>query len=197
MRVATQAERRAATTLALRRTARRLFARRGFEAVSVDTIAAEAGVTRGAFYHHFESKEALFEVVLDEIETTLAAAVREAAVVHSDPALQLRAGVDRYLDLASDRRHSRIVLVDAPAVLGPVRHREVEETHFLGLMRASLADLLRTATPAEIALTARALLAALCTLAIHAAEQRDDLPVTRTVAHTLLDSITAPKPIRS
>jgi hypothetical protein len=82
-------------------------------------------------------------------------------------------------------------------VLGPVRHREVEETHFLGLMRASLADLLRTATPAEIALTARALLAALCTLAIHAAEQRDDLPVTRTVAHTLLDSITAPKPIRS
>ena len=188
--MATQAERRAATTQALRRTALRLFARHGFEAVSVDTIAEEAGVTRGAFYHHFDSKEALFEVVLDEVETVLATAVREAAVAHNDPVAQLRSGVDRYLDLASDRRYSRIVLVDAPAVLGPVRHREVEEAHFLGLVRASLTGLLPDAPVAEIALTARALLAALCTLAMHAAEQRGDLALAKTVAATLLDTVT-------
>jgi AcrR family transcriptional regulator len=188
--VATQAERRAATTLALRRTALRLFARHGFDAVSVDTIATDAGVTRGAFYHHFDSKEALFEVVLDEVETVLSTAVRQAAVVHTDPLAQLRSGVDRYLDLASDRRYSRIVLVDAPAVLGPVRHREVEEAHFLGLVRASLAGLRPDAPATEIALAARALLAALCTLAMHAAEQRGDLALAKTVAARLLDTVT-------
>jgi AcrR family transcriptional regulator len=187
--VATQAERRAATTLALRRAAQRLFARHGFEAVSVDTIAAEADVTRGAFYHHFDSKEALFEVVLDEVETVLSTAVREAAVVHTDPVAQLRSGVDRYLDLASDRRYSRIVLVDAPAVLGPVRYHEVEEAHFLGLVRASLTALLPDARGAEVDLTARALLAALCTLAMHAAQQSGDLALAKTVAATLLDTV--------
>ena len=73
----TQAERSATTTKSLRQAARRLFGRRGFESVSVDDIAAAAGVTRGAFYHHYDSKEELFEVVFVEIQTMLLDHVRD------------------------------------------------------------------------------------------------------------------------
>jgi len=43
----------------------KLFSGRGFNAASVDDICKEAGLSKGAFYHHFESKQALFLALLD------------------------------------------------------------------------------------------------------------------------------------
>jgi AcrR family transcriptional regulator len=185
--VPTQSQRTAATTGALRRAAQRLFARHGFDGVAVDDIATAAGVTRGAFYHHYDSKEALFEVVFNQIETMLVDAVRAAAAPSSDPLEQLRLGVDRYLELASDRRYSRIVLVDAPAVLGQARYQRAEEAHFLGLVTHSMAALQPAASAGEHTLAARALLAAVCELAGHAAEHRADLGLARSLARALID----------
>jgi len=184
--VATQAERRASTSGALCRAARQLFAQNGFEAASVDGIAAAAGVTRGAFYHHFSHKEALFEAVFEDVESELVTAVRRAAAPHADPLEQLRAGGEAFIEMASDPRFSRIALVDAPAVLGPDRYRQIEEAHFLGLTGSSLARLRPERTPAENALAARALMAALCALAIHAAAHPTDLPVAQCVVRDLL-----------
>jgi AcrR family transcriptional regulator len=185
VRMATQAERRAATTSALRRAARRLFARHGFDAVSVDDIAAAAGLTRGAFYHHYASKEALFAVAYEEVQAELATAVRKAAASYPDGYDQLRYGVDRYLELASDRRRSRILLVDGPAVLGPARYQELQQVYFLGMVGSSLARL-RDGAPEQHALTARALMAGICALATDVAQQRADLELARSVAADLL-----------
>jgi AcrR family transcriptional regulator len=191
--VATQAERRAATTGALRRAARQLFARRGFEAVAVDDIAAAAGLTRGAFYHHYESKEALFEVVFEEVQAALAQAVRKVAAPLQDPVEQLRRGIDRYLELASDRRHSRIVLIDGPIVLGTARYQELEQAYFLGLVGSSLARLRASEPTPRDALAARALMAGVCALATHAAGHRTDLALARTVAAELLTAVIDPR----
>ena len=184
--MATQAQRREATTGALRRAARTLFARRGFDAVAVDDIAAAAGVTRGAFYHHFAGKEALFELVFADAEAELVAAVAEAAAGHADPAEQLRAGGAAFVALAATRRYRRIVLFDAPAVLGPDRYRRIEEEHFLRPVGSSLARLRPAADPREHAVAARALMAALCALAVHAATHPDDLDVARSAVPALL-----------
>jgi AcrR family transcriptional regulator len=184
--VATQAQRREATTGALRRAARTLFARRGFDAVAVDEIAAEAGVTRGAFYHHYDGKESLFELVFAEAAGELVVAVAKAAGSHADPAAQLRAGCAAFVALAASRRYRRVVLFDAPAVLGPDRYRRMEEEHFLGPVGGSLARLRPAAEPRELAVAARALMAALCALATHAAGRPDDLDIAAEVVPALL-----------
>jgi AcrR family transcriptional regulator len=192
--VPTQSQRSAATTKALRKAAQHLFARHGFERVAVDDIAASAGVTRGAFYHHYDSKEALFEVVFHQVETMLVDAVRAAAVTASDPRDQLRLGMNRYLELASDRRHSRIVLIDAPAVLGHARYQQAEETHFLGLVTGSIAAIRPTARATEHALTARALLAAVCELATQTAEHHADLDTARAVIQAFINGALPAEP---
>jgi len=191
--VPTQAERSAATIKRLRRAARELFGRRGFEAVSVDDIASAARVTRGAFYHHFESKEALFESVFVEVQSTLVDHVRAAARQHRDPLEQLRAGTDAFIDAASRPAASRIALIDGPAVLGPSRYRELEEAAFVGLVRSSVDRLQTTSPPFEQALIAHALSAAVCELATHAATRRDDRQVAKSVAGIVVDALGQPR----
>jgi AcrR family transcriptional regulator len=188
----TQAERSATTTKSLRQAARRLFGRRGFESVSVDDIAAAAGVTRGAFYHHFDSKEELFEMVFVEIQTALVDQVRSAAAACTDPLDQLRVGMDTFIEAASQSRNSRIALIDGPAVLGPARYRELDEAAFLGLVISSV-NRFRPATPKlENALTARALAAAMCELATHASRHPGDRDTARAVARSILDALVRP-----
>ncbi|HZN15778.1 MAG TPA: helix-turn-helix domain-containing protein, partial [Acidimicrobiales bacterium] len=67
----TQAERSATTKAALLAAARELFAENGFAATGRDDIAERAGVTRGALYHHYDSKEALLRAVVLEMEREL------------------------------------------------------------------------------------------------------------------------------
>src|SRR5882757_5028208 len=75
-----QTERSAATIGAILAAARRLFAEEGFEATSIDAIAASAGVAKGAVYHHFQSKEEIFTRVLDGVQAEIATAPPSAAV---------------------------------------------------------------------------------------------------------------------
>jgi len=185
----TQAERRALTAQALRRSARRLFAHSGFGHVSVDDVAADAGVTRGAFYHHFASKERLFEVIFDEVARSLANRVRRAAAAHRDPLEQLRAGSRTFIDLAAHDPESRIVLLEAPAALGLDRYHELDEKHFLGLVRSSIDGLRPSAAGPENALLARAVGVAVCELAAHAARIPSDLPMAQAGAAALLSGL--------
>ena len=190
--MATQAARSAATTKALRRAARRLFARRGFDSVSVDDIAAAAGVTRGALYHHYPSKEDLFEVVLRDVEQILVDTVRQAAAAHTDPLEQLRAGTDAFIDAASNRQYSRIPLIDGPAVLGPARYRAIDEAFFLGLVRSSIDHLRPDISAAQNALAARAISAAVCELATHASHHPDERETVKSVAKDIVTALVPP-----
>src|SRR4051794_6830982 len=115
--------------------AARLFTERGYEATSITDVLERARLSRGAFYHHFQSKEALFEAVLEMVEEHVGMTLREAAAGASDPVEAIRIGCRAWLDMASeDREVVQITLVDAPSVVGWERWREIDERHGLGLL---------------------------------------------------------------
>jgi len=64
---------------------RRLFAAHGYDATSIDAVLREAKMSRGALYHHFASKEALFAAVLETVEADVARAITKAAGEVADP----------------------------------------------------------------------------------------------------------------
>jgi AcrR family transcriptional regulator len=115
----TQEERRDATRRALIAAARRQFAENGYSATNTPAIAAEAAVTRGALYHHFADKQALFEAVVEEEHALLALAINAAAEAEDEPGpvRALIEGGDAYLAAMQDPGRRRILLIDAPAVI--------------------------------------------------------------------------------
>lgn len=134
----TQAERREATRAALIDAGRRLFAERGYEAVSSEEIVTAAGVTRGALYHHFDGKRGLFAVIFEEIEGELVSRFDLEAFAGSDPLTVLLGAVDQFLELSLEAEVQRIALLDGPSVLGWEAWHEVEARHGLGLIEAAL-----------------------------------------------------------
>ena len=118
--------------------ATRMFADRGYEDTSIEAVLREAGVSRGSLYHHFPSKEALFEAVAEDVETSVGAQTVAAADGIDAPVDALRAGFLAWIRLADDPVVQRILLVDAPSVLGWERWRSMEEDHALGSIRAVL-----------------------------------------------------------
>ena len=118
--------------------ARRMFADRGYEDTSIEAVLREAGVSRGSLYHHFASKEALFEAVAEDVETSVGEQTLAAAGGSDGPVAALRAGFLAWIRLAGDPVVRRILLIDAPSVLGWERWRAMEEQHALGLIRAVL-----------------------------------------------------------
>src|SRR4051812_39553316 len=118
----TQAERTARTRAALIGAARALFAERGYAGAGREEIVERAGVTRGAMYHHFASKEALFLAVYEAVEYDLLQAIAEAAMRATDAVEMLQLGALAFLDAAATPEVRRICLLDAPAVI-PVEAR--------------------------------------------------------------------------
>lgn len=115
----TQAERRAETRRALISAARRQFAELGYAGTNTPDIVAAAGVTRGALYHHFADKKALFAAVVEEEHALLAMAINAATETDDEPGpvKALIGGGDAYLSAMQDPGRRRILLIDAPAVL--------------------------------------------------------------------------------
>ena len=133
-----QAERSEATRAALLSVAERLFTERGFERTSTEEIVREAGVTRGALYHHFKDKEDLFRAVFEQQEQRLAE--RAMAVVAGKQELWegLLAACNDFLDACLEPEIQQISLVDAPAVLGWDAWRSISERYGLGLITAGI-----------------------------------------------------------
>jgi AcrR family transcriptional regulator len=127
------------TRAALINVATELFATRGYEATVIPAVLQAAGVSRGALYHHFESKEALFEAVLKSVEARVMAKVTRSAGVTSDELEALRRGCAAYLAMCREPMVRQISLIDAPAVIGWQRWREIDEQHAFGLVKAAIA----------------------------------------------------------
>jgi AcrR family transcriptional regulator len=107
-----------ATRLAVLAAARWSFGKKGYAQTSVDEIAAAARVTKGAVYHHFADKEALFRAVHSEVEAEAQARAAAARDPKQSPIDQIVAVVNAYLDVALDEEIRRITLIDGPALLG-------------------------------------------------------------------------------
>ena len=127
-----------ATQSRLTAAARELFGTRGYEATSIEAVLERAGVKRGALYHHFAGKHALFDAVLEQVVADVALAGMDAACAHADPLESLRAGAGSWLRESLDPAVQQIVLIDAPAVVGWHRWRELDDQHILGGVRGSL-----------------------------------------------------------
>jgi AcrR family transcriptional regulator len=117
----------ASTRRALVEVAQELFAEHGYAATSLDAIVAGAEVTKGALYHHYSGKQALFEAVFEKVESAGAEAVHEELERHSDPWEKAIFGLRAFLDVVRQPTYSRIVVQDGPSVLGHERFREQEE----------------------------------------------------------------------
>jgi AcrR family transcriptional regulator len=132
-------ERGRATRAHVIEVATRLFAEHGYDGTSVETVQAESGVSRGSLYHHFPGKEALFLAVLEEVGAQIGREAEEATSGAADPVALLRAGGLLWIRNAGNPVVRQIWLIDAPAVLGWQRWREIDEEGPLGLIRDCLA----------------------------------------------------------
>ena len=118
-----------------------LFATRGFSEVSLDDVAREARVTRGAVYHHYRNKAGLFGAVAAALQSDVARAVVAAAQdAGTQPSEQLRAGSHAFLDAITDGSAVRILLIDAPAVIGWQEWRRLDAANSATHLREALRD---------------------------------------------------------
>jgi AcrR family transcriptional regulator len=193
----TQAERTSATRRALLDAARVQFAEKGFAGTGREQVAAAAGVTRGALYHHFGTKEGLFRAVVEELEAGLAEQVATAAMAGADPVDELRRGCLAFLDACLEPAVRRIVLLEAPVVLGWDAWREIDARYGLALVRSGLSgalDQIRL-NPGSVDPLAHLLLGALNEAALLVATADDPARARKQVGETVtlvLDRLLGP-----
>jgi len=123
--------------------AREMFAKQGYAATAMEDVVAQAGVTRGALYHHFTGKKGLFLAVFEQAQRQISKKIVEAAHDAPTPWDQLRDGSKAFLGAVMNPNLQRIVLIDGPAVLGWQEWRRLDEQHGLRDLRQGLEELQR------------------------------------------------------
>jgi AcrR family transcriptional regulator len=191
-------ERGKATRLQILEAARALFIALGYEATSIEDILQELAISRGALYHHFKNKEAVFEAVLESVEAEIAKVIINAAKSAPDPLAGLHAGCDAWLELALDPAVRTIVLSDAPTAVGWAKWREIDSRYGFGLLRASLKRLsaMGMLPPELVDLFSHMLLAVLleiCLVIARADDPKTELKEGRVAVRELLDRLLKPE----
>lgn len=188
----TQAERAAETRDALISAARPLFASLGFAEVSLETIVRDAGVTRGALYHHFADKTELFAAVFEQVEGEMAQRMGEAvaATGQSEPVEIMRLCAELWLDACAEPEIQRIVLLEALAVLGWERWSDIGQRYNIGFVTALLTDAIESgAIPRQpIEATALTIMGALREATLYIA-RADDQRQARADAGAVMDRL--------
>ena len=141
----TNKSRTEATRLALLTAARQLFADNGYAETSTPEIVKAAGVTRGALYHHFADKVALFRAVIAEEYKAVAHEIAASAEATPGSALDaLRQGSRGYMNAMQDKGRVRLMLLDGPAVLGQFELNQLDRETSADKLRAGLLEAMRT-----------------------------------------------------
>lgn len=158
----TQAERSATTRTAILRSARTLFAERGYAQTGLDEVARAAGVTRGALYHHFETKADLFEAVVDLVDADLYEQVISAVAGDGNAIDWVRRAVRAYIEVSARSPDVRIA-ADAVAVLSPEAYRRISAARCLPIaeLAAEAATVDGASLPGDPSVLAAMLLGAL------------------------------------
>jgi AcrR family transcriptional regulator len=138
----------ASTKRALIDVAGELFTAQGYAGTSLDEIVAGARVTKGALYHHFSGKQALFEAVFEKVEDDSARKIRKAVRDNKDPWQKALSGLRAFLTVVQEPGYRRIVIQDGPAILGYERFREQEERSTFGIVREIVSSVLSTSNHA-------------------------------------------------
>ncbi|MFC4377773.1 TetR/AcrR family transcriptional regulator [Nocardia halotolerans] len=179
------------TRRALLHEARALFATKGYAAVGLSEIVAAASVTKGALYHHFDSKADLFTAVLTQVQEEVGAQVSAAADAESDPWTQLTTGCATFLRSCADPSIQRIMLIDGPAVLGWHEWRAMDEANSARHLHDALQSLIDHGVlpPQPAAPLTRLLSGAMNEAALWLATDPGALPETVTALDRLLTGL--------
>lgn len=148
-------ERTEATRAALVEAARRLFVEKGYAETGTPEIVAAAGVTRGALYHHFADKQALFRAVVEQESAAVAQQIDTAAPEALAARDALEKGGEAFLEAMRVAGRTRLLLLDGPAVLGRAEMDAIDAT--IGgtrSLRAGFAAAMREAGTRGISLEA-------------------------------------------
>jgi AcrR family transcriptional regulator len=189
--VATQRERSERTVAALVSAGRSLMSEHGYHAVTVDAMAAQAGVAKGAFYHHFPSKQALLDAVVDSLQGEIADELRARRRPYPLSAIDLAEVLEDYLRRAASDRRRRLVLIEGPEVLGWTRWREIDDSHFAGMTRAALAMIMPAGTEdARIEIATRLVLGAVMEAALATGRASNRGEVAAQFGNVLRDLLT-------
>jgi len=166
-----------------------LFAARGFVEVSLDDVARAAGVTRGAVYHHYDNKTGLFTAVAARVQSDVAQAVVTAAAhAGAAPGDQLRAGSHAFLDAITRGAAVRILLIDAPAVIGWREWRRLDGENSAIHLRDALRDV---GVAEELLDASTAQLSGAMNEAALWISRQDDAHTARARSHAALDALLA------
>jgi len=131
-----------ATRSALLEAATRRFATLGFAGTSLEDVAADIQATRGAVYHHFSSKKALFEAVFEKLENDALQKSRAAGDRGENAWQQALLALDAFLDVCSDPVHGRVVWQEAPIALGWQQWEALEHKFAFGLIEEYVRELM-------------------------------------------------------
>jgi AcrR family transcriptional regulator len=177
--------------------ATRLFAEHGYEGTSIEAVLSAVGVSRGALYHHFAGKEALFEAVVSAVSAQVTVDLTEVIRDCADPVEAMRTASLAWIGLAADPVVQRVVLVDAPSVLGWDRWRAMDDGRTLGHVRLLLQAVSDSGRlPSElVAPFAHMILAALDEIALVVARAPDSKAAVaegRMAVEALLDRLLRP-----
>jgi AcrR family transcriptional regulator len=171
--------------------ARALFGARGYAGVGTEEIVRAAGVTRGALYHQFHDKADLFAAVAEEVEAEIAERIAAgAAGAAADPVGALRAGAQLFLEACAEPEVERIILLDAPAVLGWEAWRDLAGRYGLGLVQLALQSAMDAGAivPQPVVPLAHVLIGALDECALYVA-RAEDPPAAREQCAAIFDQI--------
>lgn len=180
-----KAEQSEATRTALLQAARELFTEHGYADTATEDIAQRARVTRGALYYHFRDKAGLFCAVFEDLNLHIAQKVVSAIQASREERRDLwdqivRTGTETYLEACLDPAVQRITSIEAPAVLGWEKYRELDEKYGIGLIRGALQELMDVGliAPQPAEPLAHLVLSAVVEAAMYIA-RADDIPAAR------------------
>ena len=178
-----------ATRLALISAARRLFVEKGYAETATPDIVAAAGVTRGALYHHFADKKALFRAVIEQEAAAVASDIDHGSAPAKSPKMALLSGASAYLAAMAAEGRARLMLLEAPAVLGvedaTVIERELAEER----LRQGLAEFLGTEAEESEVSALTYLLSATFDRAVLEIERGGDRAAYETAIARLIDGL--------
>ncbi|MDN5861219.1 MAG: TetR/AcrR family transcriptional regulator [Pseudonocardia sp.] len=132
--------------------ARERFVQQGYAATAIDDIVARAGLAKGALYHHFSGKNALFKAVYDVVLAETARAVMAAALAEDEPWAAVRAGLSAFLDAVLQPEFRRIVIIDSVTVNAARSWEGDDEGVELPMLRTVLTPLVAGGTLPDVAL---------------------------------------------